>query len=236
MAKTGLWAEIQRERARQQRFRDQEFRALRQAEERAERERVKAQKVAARKAAVELKEAKRLYLEDRRAEAAEMAQLLENRVNELDNVLTVGVRTAPLVTFRSLKRPETYPRFGPGPLGNSLPPPQWEQFAPDPPGGFADGSARLGMPEKSRKRVQHSTAPVGATRPRRQGGGSNLPSDGRRTGPRLLKQLTRRWSTTKGSISSQGTFGQAIRSPLLSSPRLFWTLVRIPMASRAIAG
>jgi hypothetical protein len=41
-----------------------------------------------------------------------MAQLLENRVNELDNVLTVGVRTAPLVTFRSLKRPETYPRFG----------------------------------------------------------------------------------------------------------------------------
>jgi hypothetical protein len=90
VAKTGLWAEIQRERARQQRFRAQEFRALRQAGERAERERVKAQKAAARKAAVDLKEAKRLYLEDRRAEAAEMAQLLENRVNELDNVLTVA--------------------------------------------------------------------------------------------------------------------------------------------------
>jgi restriction system protein len=169
VAKTGLWAEIQRERARQQRFRDQEFRALRQAEERAERERVKAQKAAARKAAVDLKEAKRLYLEDRRAEAAEMAQLLENRVNELDNVLTVGVRTAPLVTFRSLKRPETYPRFEPGPLGNSLPPPQWEQFAPDPPGGFRRrvGSARYAREEQEARSAfdgacrRHAAAEIG---------------------------------------------------------------------------
>jgi hypothetical protein len=42
VAKTGLWAEIQRERARQQRLRDQEFRAFRQAEESAQRERVRA--------------------------------------------------------------------------------------------------------------------------------------------------------------------------------------------------
>jgi hypothetical protein len=54
VAKTGLWAEIQRERARQQRLRDQEFRAFRQAEERAQRERARAQKAAARKADTEL--------------------------------------------------------------------------------------------------------------------------------------------------------------------------------------
>jgi hypothetical protein len=47
VAKTGLWAEIQRERARQQRLRDQEFRAFRQAEESAQRERVRAEKAAA---------------------------------------------------------------------------------------------------------------------------------------------------------------------------------------------
>ena len=79
MARTGLWAEIQRERARQQRLRDQELRAFRQAEERAQRERVKAQKAAARKAAADLKEAKRLYLEERKAEAEEISRALQDR-------------------------------------------------------------------------------------------------------------------------------------------------------------
>lgn len=63
VAKTGLWAEIQRERSRQQRLRDQEFRAFRQAEERAQRERARDQKAAARKAAADLRGAKRLYLD-----------------------------------------------------------------------------------------------------------------------------------------------------------------------------
>ncbi len=88
MAKTGLWAEIQRERARQQRLRDQELRAFRQAQERAQRERAKAQKAAARKASADLKESKRLYLEDRKAEAEEMSRALQDRVIELDGVLT----------------------------------------------------------------------------------------------------------------------------------------------------
>lgn len=116
MAKTGPWAEIQRERARQQRLRDQEFRAFRQAEERAQHERVKAQKAAARKAAADLTEAKRLYREDRKAEAEEMSRTLQDQVTELDGVLTAGIRTGPLITFRSLKRQETYPPFDAGPL------------------------------------------------------------------------------------------------------------------------
>lgn len=166
MAKSGLWAEIQRERARQQRLREQEFRAFRQAGERAERDRVKAEKAAARKAASDLKEAKRLYLEDRKAEAAEMTRLVEDRVIELDRVLTAGIRTAPLVTFRSLKRPEIYPPFEPGPLANPLPPPQWEQFAPPPPGGIRRrvGSARYAREEQEARAVfdcacrQHAAA------------------------------------------------------------------------------
>src|SRR5690242_15829383 len=79
-----------------------------------------------------------------------MSQALQGRVTELDGVLTAGIRTGPLVTFRSLKRQETYPQFDPGPLGESLPPPLWEQFAPDPPGGFRrrPGSARYAREEQ----------------------------------------------------------------------------------------
>ena len=87
VAKTGLWAEIQRERARQQRVREQEFRDFRRAQERAQREQVRAEKVAARKAVANLKEAKRLYLEDRKAEAEEMSGALQDQVTGLDGVL-----------------------------------------------------------------------------------------------------------------------------------------------------
>jgi hypothetical protein len=93
VAKTSLWAEIQRERARQQCIREQEFRAFRQAQERAQREQARTAKAAARKAAADLKEAKRLHLEERKAEAEEMSQALQDRVTELDGVLTAGIRT-----------------------------------------------------------------------------------------------------------------------------------------------
>jgi restriction system protein len=136
MAKAGLWTEIQRERARQQRLQEQQFRAFQQAQERAQREQARAEKAAARKAAADLKEAKRLYLEERKAEAEEMSRALQDQVAELSGILAAGIRTAPLVTFRSLKRPETYPPFQPGRLGKPLPPPSWEQFAPEPPGKF----------------------------------------------------------------------------------------------------
>ncbi len=150
MARTSLWTEIQRERLRQQHLREREFRAFSQAQERAQREQVRAEKAAARKAAADLKEAKRLYLEDRKVEAEEMSQALRDRVAELDGVLTAGIRTRPLVTFRSLKRSETYPPFDAGLLGEPLPSPLWEQFVPDPPGGFRRraGSARYAREEQ----------------------------------------------------------------------------------------
>ena len=166
MARTSVWAEIQRERARRQRLQEKEFRVFRQAQERTQREQVRAEKAAARKAAADLKEAKRLYLEERKAEAEEMSQALQDRVAELDGVLTAGMRTGPLVTFRSLKRQETYVPFDPGPLGELLPSPLWEQFAPDPPGGFRRraGSARYAREEQEARaafddaRRQHAAA------------------------------------------------------------------------------
>lgn len=150
MAKTGLWTEIQRERARQQRLREQDFRARRQAQERAKRERVKAEREAARRAAADEKEARRLYVEGRKAEAEAMSDALQNQVTELDEVLAAGIRTGPLLTFRSLKQAETYPPFDPSDLGTPLPPPLWEQFAPEPPGGFRRraGSARYAREEQ----------------------------------------------------------------------------------------
>lgn len=150
VAKAGQWAEIQRERARQQRLREQEFRALQQAQQRGQREQVRAEKAAARKAVADLKEAKRLYLEDRKAEAEEMSRALQDQVTGLDNVLTAGIRAAPLVTFRSIMRQETYPPLDAGPPGEPLPPPLWEQFAPGPPGGFRrrGGSARYAREER----------------------------------------------------------------------------------------
>jgi restriction system protein len=168
VAKAGLWAEIQRERARQQRLREQELRAFRQVQERVQREQVQAEK-AARKAVADLKEAKRLYLEGRKAEAEEMSRALQDRVTGLDGVLTTGIRTAPLVTFQSLKRQEAYPPFDAGPLGEPLPPPLWEQFAPDPPSGFRRraNSARYAREEQEaraafdRARLQHAAAEAG---------------------------------------------------------------------------
>jgi len=168
VAKTGLWAEIQRERMRQQRLRDQDFRAFRQAEERTQRERFKAQKAAARKAAVDLTEAKRLYREDRKAEAEEMSRAVQDQVTELDGVLAAGTRTSPLPIFRSLKQQETYPPFDAGSLGEPLPPPLWEQFAPDPPSGFRRraGSARYVREEQEARaafdgaRRRHAAAEI----------------------------------------------------------------------------
>jgi restriction system protein len=166
VARTSVWAEIQRERARRQRLQEKEFQVFRQAQERTQREQVRAEKAAARKAEADLKEAKRLYLEERKAEAEEMSQALQDRVAELDGVLTAGMRTGPLVTFRSLKRQETYAPFDPGPLGELLPSPLWEQFAPDPPGGFRRraGSARYAREEQEARaafddaRRQHAAA------------------------------------------------------------------------------
>jgi restriction system protein len=132
----GLWAEIQRERARQERVRQRESREFQRAEALAAREAAKAERDRKRKAAAGERERKKLYVEDRKAEAAAMAEDVRARLAELDGLLTAGLRERPVVTFASLRRTDTYPAFDAGPLGEPLPPPAWEDFAPASPSGL----------------------------------------------------------------------------------------------------
>ena len=144
----GLWAEIQRERARQSRIRQREFREFQRAEAQAAREAAKAERDQKRQAAANERERKKLYVEDRKAEAAAMADDVRARLAELDGLLKAGVRDRPVVTFASLKRTDTYPPFDAGRLGKPLPPPAWEHFAPAPPSALGKVFGGAGRFEK----------------------------------------------------------------------------------------
>jgi restriction system protein len=141
----GLWAELQRERANRQRLELQAHRASERAVLKAAREREQARRAALRQAAANERERKRLYIEDRKAEAAAMASDLQARVADLDSVLANGLRHAPAITFSSLKRRDEVRAFDPGGLDSPSPEPQWAQFAPRPPnavGRMFGGGAR----------------------------------------------------------------------------------------------
>lgn len=132
----GLWAEIQRERARQQRIRQREFRDFQRAQALVAREAAKADRDRKRQAAASERERTKLYIEDRKAEAGAMADDVRACLAELEGLLKAGIRDRPVVTFASLRRTDTYPPFDPGQLGEPLPAPVWENFAPAPPSGI----------------------------------------------------------------------------------------------------
>ena len=132
----GLWAEIQQERARRERARQRESREFQRAQAQMVREAAKAERDGKRQAAASERERKKLYIEDRKAEAAAMAADVRARLAELDELLKAGIRDRPVVTFASLRRTDTYPPFDPGQLGEPLPAPAWEDFAPAPPSGI----------------------------------------------------------------------------------------------------
>lgn len=137
MAKNrGLWTDLQRELARRQRQRQQALRMEAQAAARARREDEQATRATARQATVDAKERKRLYAEARKTEAASMASELQDRVAELDSVLTAGIRQHPLVMFASLKHAPSYPSFDAGGLDRPQLAPDWEHFAPPLPSGL----------------------------------------------------------------------------------------------------
>jgi restriction system protein len=144
----GIWAEIQRERARQARNREQQFREFQRAEARAVREAAKAERHRKRQAATDERERKKLYVEDRKAEAAAMAEDVRARVAELGGLLKAGVRDHPVVTFATLRRTDTYPAFDAGPLGRPVPPPLWEHFAPEAPSSLGKMFGGAGRFEK----------------------------------------------------------------------------------------
>ena len=131
-----IWADIQRERARQARVRLQQLREFQRAEARAAREAAKAERGRHRQAVADERERKQLYVEDRKAEAAGMAEDVRARLAELSGLLRAGLRDRPVVTFADLRQTATYPAFDPGPLGRPVPPPRWEDFAPPEPSGL----------------------------------------------------------------------------------------------------
>jgi restriction system protein len=129
-----LWAELQRERANRQRLEQQARRAAERAHAKASRDREQAQRAAVRKAAASERERKRLYIEDRKAEAAAMVADLQACDAELESVLTTGLHQGPGVSFASLKHSVNMPPFDAGSLDKPIAEPQWAQFAPRPPG------------------------------------------------------------------------------------------------------
>jgi restriction system protein len=139
-----VWAEAQRERARQARDREQERRESQRAQARAARAADWAERDRKLLAADE-RVRKIFYIEDRMAEAAAMARDVRARLAELDGVLKAGLRDRPVLTFASLRRTDRFPAFDAGRLGAPLTAPQWEHFVPEEPaerGRFFGGTAR----------------------------------------------------------------------------------------------
>jgi restriction system protein len=132
----GLWAKLQSERANRLRLEQQARRAAERREAKEARDREQARRAAIRQAVADERERKRLYVEDRKAEAAAMTARLQIRIAELDSVLTAGLHQGPLVSFASLNNAVEMPPFDPGDLGRPVAEPQWEQFAPRPPGAL----------------------------------------------------------------------------------------------------
>src|ERR1035441_11097048 len=87
-----LWTEWQRELTRRQRLQQQASRAADKAAARGTREEQQARRAAARQAASDETERKRLYVEDRRAEAATMTSELKARGTGIEFVLGGGAR------------------------------------------------------------------------------------------------------------------------------------------------
>ena len=88
----GLWAEIQQERVRRERARQRESRDFQRAQAQMVREAAKAERDGKRQAAASDRERKKLYIGDRKAEAAAMTADVRACLAELDELLTVGIR------------------------------------------------------------------------------------------------------------------------------------------------
>jgi restriction system protein len=96
-----------------------------------------------REAAADERERKRLYIEDGKAEAADMTDELHEAIADLDSVLADGIADRVQVSFEGLKSTVDPRPFDAAGRDAPHPPPDWAAFAPKPPGrlGRALGSA-----------------------------------------------------------------------------------------------
>ena len=143
--KRSLWSELQRERERRERAARAQERAnqllVRQMVQDAER----VERRADRADAAERRRQEQLAHEAGAAAAMEMKVQLDAQVAELRTLLTSVLASPPQLPFAELKRSAVAALFEPGELGQPLPVPVWEDFAPPAPGalaGLVGGKAR----------------------------------------------------------------------------------------------
>ena len=126
----GVWAELQHERALRKKAAEKARRAAAQQALQAQRMHKQQLRLRGREAAATERERKRLYVEDRRAEAADLTAAVVEQVAELESVLRDGLSHAPDVSFEGLKLEFEAPPFDAGGLDQPLPAPEWEPPTP----------------------------------------------------------------------------------------------------------
>ena len=150
--KRSLWSELQRERERRQRAARAQERTQQQFVRQMVQEAEQAERRAARTEAAERKRQEQLAHEAGALAAKEMKAQLDARLTELRTLLASVLTSPPGLSFARLKRSATAPSFEPGELGQLLPAPRWEDFAPPAPGvlaGLVGGKARHARAEQA---------------------------------------------------------------------------------------
>jgi restriction system protein len=123
VARRSVWVQMQREAERRRRDAERAARAL-------ERERARREREATRQRAYDEKERKRLYLEERSAEADQLSRELAASVASLEGLLTSALALDDAVDFEALKEQPTPLPFEPGTLATPLTPPAAEPPVP----------------------------------------------------------------------------------------------------------
>jgi restriction system protein len=133
----GIFAQVQRELARQQRAAQHAQTVHYRQQQAARREAERAMKAAERAAALDAREGKRLYAEARAARVAADNVDLQARIEELDGLLAATLTVDDHIDIERLKQRVQHPPFNPGALGTPLPPPDWTSFVPAAPSGMS---------------------------------------------------------------------------------------------------
>jgi restriction system protein len=105
------------------------------------------------------------HLESQQRAADEQTAAVQERIKDLDEVLTSALPLPPMSFDRLMATPRT-PPFDPGPLGIAAPAPDWGDFAPAQPGGvhrflglFLGGAVRRGrQTAQARSRFEAAAA------------------------------------------------------------------------------
>jgi restriction system protein len=189
--KKSLWSELQRERERRARAARAQERANQQLVRQMVQDAERAERRAERADAAERRHQEQLAHEAGATAAKEMKAQLDAQVLELKTLLTSALASPPHLPFAELKRSAVTAPFDPGELGQPLPVPVWEDFAPPAPGalaGLVGGKARHARAQETARVAFEQAISVGQevrAEPGRDSDWSPRPND-RVSRPRAL--------------------------------------------------